>query len=266
MKQIFRHFLREGYHAYVRTVHPRFYDLKVRTHGMLSAMVYRQIYLLARNLPDLDVVEVGGASGGASVAIALGMKESCKRAKLIVVEKLQGGSRTRVGGYRDNLELIQGNFRRFKVHENIVLYPKELTFENGTEVVALVTGSQIGAFIHDADGRLDRDFFFFWPLLQPGGLIVIDDYSNRANYKPISEEHPQGGIKSVMTYRLLNQMIAWGLFVPFRTMRSTIFGRKPRDADFGRFDLETCARIIQGVQHEHTLAVNRAGLAGGSNG
>jgi predicted O-methyltransferase YrrM len=251
-----RAILRAVYHTYVRTAHRRFYDLKVRTRGMLSPMIYRRLYFLTRALPDLDIIEIGAASGAASIALALGLKESGKSARLIVVEKLQGGSRARYGGYRDNLDIIQSNFRRFGVEERIVLFPHELTFDNGKDVLALVTTSQIAGFIHDADGRLDRDFLLFWPHLQPGGLIVIDDYSNTAHYTPLSDEHPQGGIKSVMTYRLLNQMIAWGLFTPSGgTMGSTIFGRKPHHATFGRFDLETCTRIIDGIKRERCEAL-----------
>lgn len=255
MQKRVRAVLRAVYHTYVRTAHRRFYDLKVRTRGMLSPMIYRRMYLLARALPDLDIIEIGGASGAASIALALGLKESGKSARLIVVEKLQGGSRARYGGYGDNLDIIQSNFRQFGVEERIVLFPHELTFDNGKDVLALLTTSQIAAFIHDADGRLDRDFRLFWPLLQPGGLIVIDDYSNAAHYTQLSDEHPQGGIKSVMTYRLLNQMIAWKLFVPFGTMGSTMFGGKPHDASFGRFDLETCTRIIDGIKRERCEAL-----------
>jgi predicted O-methyltransferase YrrM len=255
MQEMVRAVLRAVYHTYVRTAHRRFYDLKARTRGMLSPMIYRRMYLLARALPDLDVIEIGGASGGGSIALALGLNESGKNARLIVVEKLQGGSRSRYGGYRDNLDIIQRNFGEFGVEERIVLFPYELTFDNGNDVLALVSTSRIAAFIHDADGRLDRDFLLFWPLLQPGGLIIIDDYSNTANYTPISDEHPQGGIKSVMTYRLLNQMIAWGLFNPFETMGHTVFGRKPHAANFTRFDLATCTRIIDGIKRERCEAL-----------
>jgi predicted O-methyltransferase YrrM len=222
---------------------------------MLRPTIYRRLYLLARALPDLDIVEIGGASGAASIALALGMKDSGKRARVIVVEKLQGGSRTRYGGYQDNLVIMQSNIRQFGVDDRIVLFPHELTLDNGKDVRALMTTPHIAAFMHDADGRLDRDFLLFWPLLQPGGLMFIDDYSNTPRYTPVSDEHPHGGIKSVMTYRLLNQMIGWGLFVPFATIGQTIFGRKPPDANFGSFDLETCARIIDGVGRERRDAL-----------
>jgi predicted O-methyltransferase YrrM len=256
MKAMLRAILRAGYHRYGRIRHPRFYELKARAHGMLNPLIYRRMYLLARKLPDLDIVEIGGAAGAGSVALALGMKESGKRSGLIVVEKLQGGSRASHGDYQRNLEIINGNFRSFGVEDVVRLYPHEITMENGSEVWHMIRTPEIAAFMHDADGRLDRDFFLFWPVLRPGGLIIVDDYANSPHFKPISERNPQGGIKSVMTFRLLNQMIEWGLFQPTRRMGNTIFGIKPVAADFSRFDREACRRIIEQVERErdHFLA------------
>lgn len=250
--------MRTLYRAYLRTAHRRFFELKARTHGMLSPLVYRKLYLLARSLPDLDVVEIGGASGAGSIALALGMAESGKRSRLIVVEKLQGGSRARYGGYPENLNAITSNFREFGVEDRIVLFPHELTLQNGRDVLALITTPELAAFVHDADGRLDRDFRLFWPRLRPGGLIIVDDYADSAQFTSISEEHPQGGIKSKMTYRLLNQMIAWGLFTPCGIVGDTIFGQKPEDAEFARFDGKTCTRIIEEVKRERSEVLGSA--------
>lgn len=263
MKGLFRPILRQAYHFLGRMMYPRFYDLKARTHGMLNPMIYRQMYLLAREQPDLDIVEVGGAAGAGSVALALGMKESGKRSGLVVVEKLKGGSRAVLGDYQRNLEIINGNFRQFGVDQVVRLYPHELTMENGAEVRALVRTPEIAAFVHDADGRLDRDFFLFWPLLRPGGLIIVDDYANSPHFKPISERNPQGGIKSVMTFRLLNQMIEWGLFRATRHMGNTVFGIKPAGADFSRFDREACRRIIEQVERERDAYLARTGTGPG---
>jgi hypothetical protein len=87
--------------------------------------------------------------------------------------------------------------------------------------------------MHDADGRLDRDFLVFWPLLRPGGLIIIDDY----------QEH--GSHNHVLTYRLLNQMIKWKLFTPSFMMRNSIIGYKPANSDIRQLDVDVCLRIIR---------------------
>lgn len=254
MKRWLRWVLHHGVRIYNGIFNRRFTEIRRETRGMLNPLVYRRLYKLAYRLPDLPIVEIGGAAGSASIALALGMKESGKRSKLIVVEKMEGGSRIRIGGYNENLEHVLGNFRRYGVEHMITLYPHTLTLENGHEVVALA-GGKIAAFMHDADGRLDRDFALFWPILMEGGAIVIDDYGNRATFQPISPAHPQGGTKHVLTYRLLNQIMAWGLFVRDWRFRDTVFGHKPSNADFTRFDLQACGRIADQVERDRAGAV-----------
>lgn len=39
-------------------------------------------------------------------------------------------------------------------------------------------GEEIGLFVVDADGRIDRDFEDFRPLLADGAFIVVDDYDS----------------------------------------------------------------------------------------
>jgi predicted O-methyltransferase YrrM len=219
-----------------QVTNPKFYQLRKQTNGMLLPLVYKKIYQLCCQLPDLDIIEVGGAAGTGSIAIAWAMRDRKKKSKLIVVEKCQGGTRTDVGGYAENLELIQKHFESFGIREQVRLFPQELTFENGQEAIALINTPNISALIHDADGRIDRDFYLFWPLLQPGGLIIVDDYANEAKFQPISDRHPQG--------------IAWGLFKTTYKIGKTIFGIKPPNADFSRFNLETCQNIIEEVNQE----------------
>lgn len=243
--------LRKTELLYARVRCPRFYAIKQKAKGMLSPFIYKRMYDRVGRLPDLDIVEVGGAAGAGSVAIASALKDGGKHSKLIVVEKCEGGSRSELGEYSDNVAFLMENFVHFGVQDHIILYPHELTVENGSEVCALIKTGQIAALIHDADGRLDRDFLLFWPLVAPGGLIIVDDYANRRRYKPISERNPQGGIKFMLTYRLLNQFMEWGLFTPEYKKGTTIFGRKPADADFARFDPKVCTRIIKEIQQEH---------------
>ena len=79
-----------------RAVHGRFYVLQRETGGLLSPKQYERIYTEALRLPDLDVVEIGGAAGTASIAIGWAMKRSRKNSRLIIVEKCEGGTRAQV--------------------------------------------------------------------------------------------------------------------------------------------------------------------------
>ena len=60
----------------------RFYSLRKKVNGMLSPAVYKYLFDLSYNMPEGQIIEIGGASGGGSIAIAWGMKESGKKTKL----------------------------------------------------------------------------------------------------------------------------------------------------------------------------------------
>ena len=222
--------------------------------------VYQRLFDEARQLPDLDVVEVGGAAGAGSIALSHGMKESGKTSRVIVVERCEGGSRSEFGSREANLERLRAHLTRFGADDNVVIYPHELTFENGAEVLALVRTGEIGALIHDADGRVDRDFRLFWPRLRPGALIVVDDYVDLPQFRPASARYPDGGTKCLRTFRLLNQLTAWGLFEPVDQVQSTVFGRKPSGARFDRFDPAACQRILDELAAERSAWLSARGL------
>lgn len=240
---------------FARIAYPRFYKLKKQAQGMLMPDVYKKMYEYCTDLPDLDIIEIGGAGGAGSIACAWALKETKKKSKLIVVEKCEGGSRSHFGSYDDNLQLLKKHFKKFHVQDYIELYPHELTFEHGKEVISMVRTKEIAALIHDADGRLDRDFFLFWPLLRPGGLIIIDDYENKPKYQPVSSQYPQGGIKLVVTYRLVNQLVEWGLLSIKEKKGATIFGFKPEDGDISKLDLKVCEQIIKQVEQERDQVI-----------
>lgn len=218
---------------------------------MLRAATYKRLHKAAMRLPDLGVVEIGAGSGASSIALAWAMKDANRTSKVVVVEKCEGGSRSRFGDYRANLDILDRNLKRFGARDAIRLYPQHLTMETKDEVLALIGAERIGGLMHDADGRIDRDFAIFWPMLIDDGLIVIDDYYGKANFKPISPKFPLGGTKNLITYRLVNQFVAWGLMEIDTIDRFTVFGHKPRGADFSRFDPTVCERIVDTVLDEH---------------
>jgi len=235
----------------------RWESLKAEAAGMLDPAVYRELYRLGRDAPDLDVVEIGGAAGAGTIALALGMKESGKHSGVIVAEKLEGGSRLEVGDRAANLRHIEGNFEKFGVAGQVRLFPREVTLQTGPEIAALVRTKEIAALVHDADGRIDRDFLLFWPLLREGGAIVIDDYADApSKFRPISPRYPLGGIKPVVTFRLTNRMIDWGLLRVTQQVGHTLFGVKPPGADFTRFDRSVCDRLIEEVERERDAALH----------
>jgi len=231
-----------------RLLYGRFYRLQRDTEGLLSAAAYKRIYQRMREAPDLDSVEIGGAGGSASIAIAWAKIEGGQSSKHIVVEKLEGGSRGRYGGFEDNLARFERHLARFGAKDPIRLFPHHLTAENGHEVLAMIETSQIAGLMCDADGRLDRDFALFLPLVHPSGAIIIDDY------------HPSRSWKHAMTYRLLNQFMAWDLFILEDTPNGMAFGRRHPEADVARIDADVCADIIDSVRADFKVSERLAQL------
>ncbi len=228
----------------------RFREIKVKSHGMLTPGAYRALYEVAQAAPDLDLVEVGAASGASSICLALGMIDSNKSSKLITVEKLEGGSRIEVGDYDANYNLLTSNMQAFNVLDQVRLFPHYLTVENAPQMKELIKTDQIGALVHDADGRIDRDFYLFWELLPDNAAIVIDDCEDIPQFREQSERYPDGGTKMLTTYRLTQLFIEWGLFKLDRMIRGTAFGHKPAGADFSKMDMDTCQAIVDKIMEE----------------
>jgi predicted O-methyltransferase YrrM len=248
--EITRTILRKMCYLYEAIMYPKFFKIKIEANGLMSPFVYKKMYELVYGLSDLDIIEVGGGAGAGSIAIASAMKDANKKSNLIVIEKCEGGSRAAFGDYQTNLNLINYNFKRFGVENIITLFPNTLSYGNRTEVICLIRTDNIAAMILDADGRIDRDFFLFWPFLNTGGIIIIDDYENCSKCLSISDNHLPTIKKKIMTYRLLNQIMKWGLFEMSSKVGKTVFGYKPENADFNKFDLRACEKIIEGVELE----------------
>ena len=219
-----------------RAAYGRFAKLQHDTQGMLSPAVYKKIYERSRDGPDLDTIEVGGASGSASIAFAWGKIDSGKTSRHIVVEKMEGGTRRRYGGFEDNLDRFNRHLAELGAADPVVLFPHHLSVQNSPELVGLVRTERIAGFMSDADGRIDRDFRLFLPILHEDGFIIVDDY------------HPNRSWKEALTFRLLNRFIEWGLFVLEETRSGTTFGHSPHGADVSRIDPISCADIIESVR------------------
>jgi hypothetical protein len=231
-----------------RLLYGRFHAMQHATHGMLSPAVYRMIYEQVRAAPGLDTIEIGGASGSGSIAAAWGKIDGNHASKHIVVEKLEGGSRGRYGTFEDNLARFNGLLDRFGATDKVTLFPHHLTRENAPEVVRLVGTERIAGFILDADGRIDRDFEFFLPLIHPQGFIIVDDY------------HPTRSWKHALTFRLLNQFADWRLFILDQVRAGTAFGRPHPEADATRIDPDVFADIIDGIRRDFQVADRIADL------
>ena len=106
------------------------------------------------------------------------------------------------------------------------LFTKSFRAGNADELLTLIGSPRIAGFMHDADGRLDRDFSLLWPMVVPGGLIVVDDYGMRDVEASIAA-YPARVRKKLMIKQGLDLLIENGMFVVEGQQGSTVFGRKP---------------------------------------
>jgi hypothetical protein len=229
-------------------LHGRYYVLQQETDGLIAPAVYERLHDEVAKLPDMDIIEVGGAGGTASIAMAWALKEGKKKSHLIVIEKCEGGTRTQYGGKQENLNRIQRNLQQFGAAPFCKIFPEYLTFENGDQVLQMIGTPQIAGLVIDADGLLHRDFHFFWPRLMDGGLIVVDDYEENRDAK----HH--------LTFVLLNQLIEWGLFEKVENVQGVMFGRKPKGGDISKLDRAVCEQIVAQVGEKFRVAFNQPGV------
>lgn len=227
----------------------RFTVLQWETDGLLSPGVYERIYETFKggHIVD-DVIEVGGAGGSASVALCWALQESASKAKLVVVEKCEGGTRSKYGGIQANIDRFWNSVAANGVRNRIVLIPEYLTLENGGLVLQKVRTQRIGGLLLDADGHIHRDFFLFWERLTRGAPVVIDDY-----HESLSPKH-------ALTFAILNQFIAWGLVRQTDLIDTTFFGVKGDEQAFRNFDMSLCKTIASRICDDWKVSFDKSGL------
>ena len=216
----------------------------------MSPRAYARLFDEIVKRPDLPVVEVGAAGGAATVAIAWGQQSSGKTSPIITFEKCEGGSRTEHGDRETNLARLREHLAAQGVADRVEIHARKLSREDGPLVNDILGCRRIAALVHDADGRIDRDFDLFWNRLIDGGLIVVDDYEERYDFREISERYPDGGTKHLITYRLVNYFVSQGAMEIEASIHNTLFAVKPAATKFSRIDLEHCRRIVSEVHAE----------------
>lgn len=226
----------------------KFTVLQWDTDGLLPGEVYEEIFITFRNGIQHDVIEIGGAGGSASIAICWGLKRSGNNAHLIVVEKCEGGTRTKYGGFQSNLDRYWSTAETHGVKKQIKLFPEFLTMENGCKVLEKVDTDKIGGLMIDADGHIHRDFALFWQRLEAEAPIIIDDY-----HESLSPKH-------ALTYELLNKFVEWGLIRERKLVGGTYFGIKGDENSFDQFDFAECEAITARVCEKWKVEFDRNGI------
>jgi predicted O-methyltransferase YrrM len=158
--------------------------MKIRDeYSMLHLDVLILIYHFAK-LSAGAILEIGAFVGGATIAAALGVRDSGQNKKLIAIEP--GGSvKHKRLGTRNILRDLERNLARERV-ANMVTLVKGQSFKPETiSAVRQALGSdQVGLLVLDADAAKRRDIDCYRDKFANGCWMVIDDiYGVDANEK-----------------------------------------------------------------------------------
>jgi hypothetical protein len=149
--------------------------MKIRhKYSMLHGDVLILIYHFAK-LCSGAILEIGAFVGGATIAAALGVRDSGQEKKLIAVEP-GGGVKHKRLGTRNILRDLERNLARERV-ANIVTLVKGQSFKPETMagVRQALGPDQVGLLILDADAAKRRDIDCYRDKFAEDSWIVIDD-------------------------------------------------------------------------------------------
>jgi predicted O-methyltransferase YrrM len=196
-------------------------QIKQTANGLLSAAIYSQLYELARSTRAKTIVEIGTAHGAATIAFALGAKESGIRSHVYTVDPFGGfSSRTKFGSVEDNLKIVEGVFARFGVAGDVTV-----VVGTSKDLIDRLPNSTIDLLLIDADGRIDRDLALLFDRLADHAAIVIDDVDGAVRLTRF-DNRVYCDQKHRLTRLVVDRLIAAGYLIEERIVESTGFYTK----------------------------------------
>ena len=142
---------------------------------MLGIDAIVMLYHCAKLSPG-DILEIGSYVGGATIAIAMGARDSGKEKKIIGIEKGVRVDHPRLGT-KDSFKDLQKNLKRFGFLNRVTLINGCSFDPNTITIVRQILGlSQIGLFVFDADANVRRDINCYGDRFADRCWVVIDDY------------------------------------------------------------------------------------------
>jgi predicted O-methyltransferase YrrM len=128
-----------------------------------------------------DILEVGAYTGGATIAMAMGVRDSGAEKKIIGIERGCRVDHPRIGT-KDSFKDLRKNLKRFGFLEEVTLINGR-SFDPDTIAMVrqLSTPRSIGLFVFDADANVRRDIDCYGDRFADRCWIVIDDYLGGAD-------------------------------------------------------------------------------------
>jgi predicted O-methyltransferase YrrM len=128
-----------------------------------------------------EILEVGSYVGGATIAMAMGVRDSGTEKKIISIERGCRVDHPRVGT-KDSFKDLRKNLKRFGFLDRVTLINGRSFEPNTIATVRQILGpDQIGLFVFDADANVRRDINGYGDRFADRCWMVIDDYLGGAN-------------------------------------------------------------------------------------
>jgi predicted O-methyltransferase YrrM len=154
--------------------------MKAAERSMLGIDAIVILYHCAK-VSEGNILEVGSYVGGATIAMAMGVRDSGMEKKIIGIERGCRVDHPRVGT-KDSFKDLRKNLKRFGFLDQITLINGR-SFDPNTiaTVRQILDASQIGLFVFDADANVRRDINCYGDRFADRCWMVIDDYLGGAN-------------------------------------------------------------------------------------
>lgn len=218
-----------------------FNEIKQRCHGMMRPEVYQKIYERALSSHGNTFVEIGSAHGASTVCLAKALKDSGRTGKVYTFDKFSGGSRRHYGDPEENIKFLKENLKFYGVDDIVEIIAGDIK----DTYINIPKGTIISLLMLDSDGKIDRDFDFFYDMLSEDCSLIIDDMADRARvtdkgtYSRIDQKHR-------ITFLLTNSAEKAGLIEKEDHVYQTWFGKKNKNnlSNWSKEDILECYRNL----------------------
>ena len=128
-----------------------------------------------------DILEVGAYTGGATIAMAMGVRDSATQKRIISIERGCSVDHPRIGT-KDSFKDLRKNLKRFGFLDHVTLINgRSFDLDTVTMVRQLCGPVSIGLFVFDADANVRRDINCYGDRFADRCWVAIDDYLGGAD-------------------------------------------------------------------------------------
>jgi predicted O-methyltransferase YrrM len=154
--------------------------MKAAECSMLGVDAIVMIYHCAK-VSVGNILEVGAYIGGATIAMAMGVRDSATEKKIMSIERGCRVDHPKVGT-KDSFKDLRKNLKRFGFLDKVHLINGRSFDPDTVAMVRQLSGPrQLGLFVFDADANVRRDINCYSDLFSNGCWMVIDDYLGGAD-------------------------------------------------------------------------------------